>query len=167
MTDKTELKICKMCSMSIPESARKCPHCQHFQSRVSMFMFHPAFGIIFVLIPMFILLAVFSKEYSQQIEIIESEIKFGVLRGEPSVAVIGTINNSSPIPWKAICFQVEFVDEKGVKSDTGQKEELYGYRVPSGEEQSFKVSFPREFPEENYVGHTIRIISAKDARVIW
>lgn len=139
-------------------------------------MFHPAFGIIFAIIPMFIMLTVFSKmfdrgeeyqKYSGQIEITESQIRFGETRGGPSVSVIGTIKNTSPIPWKDIRFQVEFENAEGKRVDTGQKEEGYGYQVPSGEVLSFKVSFRREFPETNYVAHTIRVVSAKDARTRW
>jgi hypothetical protein len=32
---------------------------------------------------------------------------------------------------------------------------------------SFKVSSRREFPETNYVKHRIRVVVAKDARMLW
>ena len=39
-------KTCGMCFMQIPAQARKCPHCQHFQNRISMVIFNPAFAVI-------------------------------------------------------------------------------------------------------------------------
>ena len=175
MTDQAQTKICKMCFMSIPAEARKCPHCQHFQNRVSMFMFHPAFGIIFAIIPMFILLTFYSKmfdrgedyqKYSGQIEITESKIVFGEYRREPTVDVIGTITNKSPVPWKDIRFQVDFQNGGGQRVDTGQTENRI-YMLPAGDALSFKVSYRREFAETNYVTHTIRVVSAKDNRSRW
>lgn len=178
MTDSTT-KICKMCFMAIPVEAKKCPHCHHFQNRLSTFIFHPAFGVVIALLPMLMLFAFFTwwidvefnkgedyQRYSGQVQITESKIAFGEATNGATVAVIGTIKNNSPIPWKDILFQVDFQDANGQRVDAGQKEP-YPYFLPAGDSLSFKVSFRREFPETNYVHHTIRVVSAKDGRATW
>src|SRR5450759_1243457 len=126
MTDTT--KTCGMCFMQIPPQAKKCPHCQHFQNRKSMVMFHPAFGVLFAVIPMVLMLIVVQRTfdtgkdyqvYSGQVRITESKMAFGEDKSGGTVAVMGTIKNDSPVPWKEIRFQVEFQDVMGERSDTG------------------------------------------------
>jgi hypothetical protein len=173
-------KTCKMCFMAIPVQAKKCPHCHHYQYRLSAIMFHPVFGALVVGVPMLVLLgplqSFFWKDlfgngedyqrYSSQIQITDSKMAFGETKTGATVTVIGTLRNSSPIPWKDIRYQVDFQDANGRRVDTGQQEP-YGYFLPATNSLSFKVSFRREFPESNYVHHTIQIVSAKDGRTRW
>ncbi len=171
MNDMT--KTCPMCFMQIPEQAKKCPYCQHFQNRLSMLMFHPAFIAAFFLILMIIMLFFTNlnymgedfQNYSDQLQISESSMVFGDDQSGGTVAVIGVIRNNSPIPWKDIRFHVEFQDAAGARSDTWQKEE--SYYLPANASLSFKVSFRRHFPETKYVSHTMRVVSAKDGRKPW
>src|SRR5665213_3290938 len=97
-------KTCKLCCMEIPQQARKCPYCHHFQNRLAMFMFHPAFAILICSLPMITVLIVFSyifvmgenyETYKNQILISDSQIVFGDTKSGATVAVIGTIKNSS------------------------------------------------------------------------
>jgi hypothetical protein len=169
-------KTCRMCGMEIPAQARKCPHCHHFQNRLSMVMFHPAFAVLFAAIPLAVVLAIFAnvldegqdfQTYASQIEIAgSSELAFGDTKSGPTVAVIGIITNTSPVPWKEIKFHVDFFDAQGRRADVGLKEE-YGYYLPAKAATSFKVSFRREFPETNYVKYNVRVLTAKDARSRW
>lgn len=161
--------------MQIPSAAKKCPHCQHFQNKLSMIMFHPAFVAAFAFIPIILFWILFAKmfdkgedykRYSDQIEITESRIAFGETKSGATVGVIGNIRSRSSIPWKDIRFQVDFQDAKGQTVDTAQREE-YSYCVPAGASLPFKVSFRREFPETNYVHHIVRIVSATDGRTRW
>ena len=167
-----------MCFMEIPERARKCPHCLHFQNRLSLIMFHPAVHATLLAMPLLLFLLFIEQfrslwldtgedyqTYSDQIEITESEILFGELDTGPSVSVIGTIQNRSPVPWKRIRFQVDFLNADGKRIDTGQTEQWHSYRVPPGRTMSFKATFQREFAEADYVAHTISVVSAEDARV--
>jgi hypothetical protein len=174
MTDSAK-KTCKMCSMEIPAQAKKCPYCQHFQNRIFTIMFHPAFAVVFAIVPMLLIGFFFSKlfdngedyqRYSGQIEITDSKIIFGATSNGATVGVMGTIKNHSPIPWKEIHFQVDFQDANEQRVDTAQKED-YPFVLPASDSLSFKVSFRREFPETNYVHHTVRVVSAKDARTRW
>ena len=106
------------------------------------------------------------ESYSDQIVSTDSQVAFGDTRSGATVAVIGTIQNRSPVPWKGIHFHVDFFDAQGSRTDVGEREE-YAVRLPSNSSTSFKVSFRREFPQTNYVKHTVRVISAKDARAKW
>jgi hypothetical protein len=102
------------------------------------------------------------QQYSDQIKVVDSDVRFGQCGGGPTVAVVGQMTNQSDVDWRDLDFQVEFFDGDGVTVDAGQKLK-YFYSLPSGNEIAFKVSFLREFPESQYVGHKIRVISAKDA----
>ena len=161
--------------MQIPKAARKCPYCHHFQNRLSMLVYCPAFPVLFAGIPLVVMLIFLAKmfdqgedyqSYKDQIEITESEIVFGETECGPMVAVMGTIKNTSPVPWKKIQFHADFFDAEGKRSDVGQKEE-YSFYLPPNATSSFKVSFHREFSEINYVKHNVRVLAAKDARTRW
>ena len=103
---------------------------------------------------------------SYQIVITESKFAIGGTEARPVVDVIGTITNRSPVSWKEIKFQVDFQDANGRRIDTGQTEP-YSYVLPAGDGLSFKIGFKREFPETNYVSHTVRVVTAKDDRALW
>jgi hypothetical protein len=168
-------KTCKMCCMEIPHQARKCPHCQHFQTRVSMVLFHPAFAVCYACLPMAAMLIFFAtlfdtgenyETYKDQIHITDSRVALGDTKSGATVAVIGSITNASRISWKEVRFHVDFLDAEGKQVDVGQRED-YSFRLPAGEASSFKVSFRREFPETNYVRHVVRVVGAKDERARW
>jgi hypothetical protein len=161
--------------MEIPKEARKCPFCQHFQNRLSMIMFHPAFAVLFACIPMVVLLAAFNtifdrgedyQRYKDQIEITGSEVAFGDTKSAATVGIIGTIKNTSPVSWQEIQFHADFFDAEGRRVDVGEQDDRSCYLSANGT-TTFKVSFRREFRETNYVRHSIRVVTAKDARARW
>ena len=107
------------------------------------------------------------QEYKDQIVITESQSVFGETKsGGATVGVIGTIRNNSVVPWEDIRFHVDFFDSNGKRVDVAQKEQYQFYLAPK-EAASFKISFSREYPESNYVKHSIRVATAKDARTKW
>ena len=168
-------KTCRMCCMEIPKEARKCPFCHHFQNRASLVMYHPVFMALFACVPLGAMLIVFAtlfdpgenyETYKDQVVITDSQIAFGDTKSSSTVAVIGTIKNTSLVPWKEIQFHVDFFDAAGKRTDVGERED-YSFRLPANGTSSFKVSFRREFPETNYVKHTVRVVAAKDARARW
>src|SRR5260370_27787978 len=108
-------KTCKMCCMEIPREARKCPYCHHFQNRVSMLMFHPGFAVLFGSLPLAAMLIVFAnvfdtgenyESYKDQIVVPDSQLVFGDTKSGATIAVIGTIKNTSPVSWKEVQFHV-------------------------------------------------------------
>lgn len=46
-------------------------------------------------------------------------------------------------------------------------EDKYSLHRPAHTTSQFKLSFRREFSETNYAQHTVRVLSAKDARSRW
>ena len=153
--------------------ARKCPYCQHFQSRFAML--HPLLIGILACLPLIIIGVVFGRifdqgedyeDYKDQIVITASQPAFGDSKTGGTVGVVGTIRNNSSVPWKDIRFHVEFFDADGRRRDVAQKEQ-YAFYLPPRESLSFKVSFTREYPETNYVKHNVRVVAAKDARARW
>ena len=80
--------------------------------------------------------------------------------------IIGTIENTSPVPWNDVYFHVDFFDLAGKQTDAGAVEN-YEYYLPANETASFKVSFTREFPETHYATAVVRVVGAKDARSRW
>jgi hypothetical protein len=175
--ESSEIKSCRMCCMSIPAKARKCPYCHHFQTRLSMVAFHPGFAVFFAVLPV---LAVFGfmgymvqhmfdegedfQKHAGQIKVVQSELSFGESENGPTVAVIGKVRNNGDVNWKEALFHVEFRDANGKLIDASQNRNYYGTYVPAHGELGFKVSFRREFPEASYASHTIRVIAAKDGR---
>ena len=171
--------ICKMCYMEINPKAKKCPYCQHFQYKWSMVVFHPLFPIIVMIIVMVIaiptiknfLQPIFNEgepfaQYSSAVSVVETKMVFGTSDSEqktPTVAILGKIQNDSPISWKDVRIEATFFDKDGALIDATQKE-AYSFLVKSRDSGAFKLSFNREFPEVQYVSFKVRIISAKDER---
>jgi hypothetical protein len=172
MTATLDTKTCKMCCMEIPQPARKCPYCHHFQNRWVLLLYHPGFAALFGSLPFVVMLIVFStffgagekfEIYKDQLGVTECQIAFGDTKSGATVAVIGTIKNLSKISWKEVQFHVDFLNAAGKRIDVGEHED-YNFSLPAGETSSFKVSFRREFSETNYVKPVVRIVGAKDAR---
>lgn len=175
MENETPKKTCKMCCMEIPKDARKCPFCQHFQNRTVMLIYHPVFAMILVSIPLlyvgFVLASIFDRgesfeTYKDQITVTESQFEIGETKSGKTIAVIGTIKNTSPIPWTDIQIHADFYDPSFKRIDVGDKKQYSFYLPPNGT-TSFKVSFPLEFPESNYVKTDVKVATAKDARARW
>jgi hypothetical protein len=167
-------KTCPMCCSEIPEVARKCPHCQHFQSRAAL-LFHPATAAFIVIIPMAISLIIFATmfdpgeefaPYSNQIAVTNTHIAFGETKSGATIAVLGEIRNDSPVPWNDINLHAHFKDPSGRTIDVAT-EDKYSFHLPAHSTSQFKLSFRREFPETNYAQHTVRVLFAKDSRSRW
>lgn len=172
-------KTCKICYKEIDSRAKKCPYCQHWQYKFSMVVFHPAFAVFFVTIPfvaVFIFMGTTFKDmvdkgedftpYRNQIAISEPELKFGETSCGPTVVAMGIMTNKSSLSWKDVQLEVRFYDNNNKLIDTGQKNK-YSFVVPANDISTFKVSIPREFPEEQYGSCKVRILSAKDSRTMW
>jgi hypothetical protein len=177
MPHQGESKICKMCCEEIAVAAKKCPHCHHWQYRLSLIVFHP----LFALIPALVLLVVFGlcyemvikdifakgepfQKYADQISITESKMEFGQDQSGPTIAVVGRVKNSSPVDWKDVRIHVEFCNSGGKLVDAGQQNEYSSSRLPANQDIAFKVSLPRQFPESEYASHKIRVFSATDCK---
>jgi len=176
METSSKYKTCKVCFKEIDSRAQKCPHCHHWQSRIAKLIYAPV-PSLFVL--GFLLCFIFFtwetgeherflksresfNEYRSDVSIKESSLKFGGTDARPTVAIIGTIENATNISWKYVKFEVQFFDGGGKLIDISQKR-IYTTLKAKGD-TNFKLSVPREFPEEQYASHTVNILSATDAR---
>jgi hypothetical protein len=161
--------------MEIPIKAKKCPYCQRGQNVFSMIFWYPILSIIGFFIPFIIIGCIFANmfnkgkdftPYRNQITINSSELRFGEKQSGETVAVVGTMSNSSPIPWKEIQFEVRFYDSNGKIIDAMQQKG-YSDEIPANGSSAFKVSMLREFPKEQYTKYDVVIISARDAHSLW
>jgi len=173
--EENNTKICKMCYKEIPGKARKCPYCHHRQNKFSFVVSSPFVAAAFIIISYVLMVYVFSKmldkgvdfaPYRSQVTISDSELKFGEKKSGETVAVIGTMSNKSPVPWKDVQIEVRFYDSNGKMIDSKQNKD-YPFEVPANGNAAFKISTLREFPKEQYVKYDVTIISAGDARARW
>jgi len=177
--EENNTKTCKMCYKEIPNRAKKCPYCHHWQSKFSMIAWNPALPVVIFLLPfaffMYMVANMFDKgkdftPYRNQITISNSELKFGEKKCDgttaETVAVIGTISNKSSVPWKDVQMEVRFYDSNGRMVDSKQQKG-YSTEVPADGNAAFKISTVREFPKEQYAKYDVSIISASDARSRW
>jgi succinate dehydrogenase flavin-adding protein (antitoxin of CptAB toxin-antitoxin module) len=167
--------VCKMCDMEISPKAKKCPYCQHFQNKWLMIAYHPLFFIISMVVIVALmgmnLETLFSEgesfaDYRNAVSVVEPKMVFGVTGCEhksPTVAILGRIQNDSPVSWKDVRLEATFFDKEGRLIDATQKEQ-YSFMVAAKDNGTFKLSFQREFPETQYDSFKVRIISAKDER---
>lgn len=168
--------------MAIPAGAKKCPYCHHWQYRLSQIVLNPLFGLVIVLVVFLPMVAFYCvmmdrilskgepfRDYAQQITIVESKMEFGKEedeQGRSIVAVVGRIKNASPIDWKELHLQVDFLDSKGELIDAGQESWCSPF-LPANDEVAFKVSFTRQFPESQYAQHKIRVAYAVENRALF
>jgi hypothetical protein len=170
--------VCKMCYMEISPKAKKCPYCQHFQSKWLMIAYHPLFFIISMVIivaPMGTMLETTFSEgesfsnYRSAVSVVDTKMVFGVSGCEhktPTIAILGRIQNDSQVSWKDVRLEATFFDKEGRLIDVTQKEQ-YSFLVAAKDCGTFKLSFQLEFPKEQYDSFKVRIISAKDERKLF
>jgi hypothetical protein len=176
MTTTAEYKRCKLCCMEIPARAKKCPYCHHWQNQLSLIVFDPRIAGLLALIPMLIFVGLVAmlmdrmldrgrdfSWYTAQISVSDSKIQFGQGESGPTVAVVGHVKNDSDVCWKQVHFCAEFHNAQGNLIDAGQAMQ-YLYSIPAHEQAAFKLSFQREFPEESYASHTVRVFDATDKK---
>lgn len=105
-------------------------------------------------------------DYRNTVSVVEPKMVFGVTGCEhksPTVAILGKIQNDSPVSWKDIRVEATFFDKEGKLIDATQKE-FNPFMVAANANGTFKLSFQREFPEAQYDSFKVRIISARDGR---
>lgn len=168
-------KSCNMCFELIDSRARKCPYCHHWQNKLYGFFFHPAiavlpFALVFLIGPVMMKIMFdpgksFEK-YKELVKITNTNLTFGQTDCGPNLVVLGTFKNNSDVTWKDLQLEVRFFDKEGKLIDTGQKNE-YSFVLQAKSEAPFKVSLKKEFPTEKYVSHSIKVLTAKDAKAMF
>ena len=172
-----ETKKCRMCKSEIAVDAKKCPYCRSFQnwlSRLFVLVAVPMLLCIFVMLLLTMMITSILdegepcegelfKNYKEALVISESELIFGGKKDDPTVVVVGSIQNRSDVNWNRIYLQVNCYNSEDKLFDTEQDSD-YSLLVPAGTTIQFKVSFEREFPEAEYVRHEVMAVHAKDEK---
>jgi hypothetical protein len=167
--------VCRICCMDINPKAKKCPYCHHYQNKWLLMAYHPMTAIIYMIFILGImgnmLETIFSdgesfSHFNSTVSVVETKMVFGTNaygNKSPTVVILGKVKNDSPVPWKNIQFEATFFDKDGKLVDAAQKQQ-YSFFVPAQETVTFKLSFQREFPEEQYKDYKVRIVQAQDGR---
>lgn len=170
-----ETKKCRACRKEIAVDAKKCPYCRTIQRWWCDPFVIATVGLVSYLLIMFLFGRLFSElfsdiydegepftNYSNALQISESELTFGEKDCGPTVVILGKVTNNSKVNWDSIHFEVNCYNSENELMDTAQDYD-YSLTAPAESAVSFKVSFIREFPEADYSRHEVRIIQAEDA----
>ena len=88
---------------------------------------------------------------------------FGKHDGNPTVSVIGMLQNNSDIALDDLHLEAQFFDKDGKLLDVGIHDG-YSETIPASGEAAFKVYVYAARPEEDYGSFKVFVRSAKDAR---
>jgi hypothetical protein len=96
---------------------------------------------------------------------VQTEMAWGESDKGPVIAVVGSVQNNSRIPWKEIQIEVRFMDQQGRLMDVGTGS--VSAAVEPGSERSFKVEVYPYLPKERYASYKVFIRGATDGRSRW
>ena len=162
-----EMKQCHACGEEIKPIAKRCPHCQTWQSKWRIEPSDPKWVISWIVL-LFgvwggIIFFSFPKEkdknvpdYASSLVVTESKLHYMSCENGSFIAVLGKIENESEIPWKNLYFEVQFFDSGNNLIDT-ISDNIYGLIVLPRSEAAFKVSDRANKNEEEYASHKIII----------
>ncbi len=144
---------CIYCRESIKPGARRCPHCQSWQSRWAADSANPRLELTLVAVGLVVLAGLVlvwalggldrsaaEAQADPAIDLMVTEAS--VVPGEPGagarLAVVGTIVNQGEIGWRSPYLQVELYDETGALVDnfSARAGALF---IPAHSESTFKV----------------------------
>jgi hypothetical protein len=106
------------------------------------------------------------EDYPDAIRVTESTMSFGEsVEGQPTVVVVGTLQNDSEQHWKDVYIEVEYRGPDGRLLDVGRSRDR-GLIIRAGDSSLFKVSSPREFNEAEYASHVARVKWAREVSTV-
>jgi len=172
MSAADETKPCDYCAEPIRTAARVCPYCRHLQSRwqfkkqLEAWSFLLVFGLM-IFGGLYCMKNAIGpgrdfKQFQSQILISNPEMHFGASTNGNFISTIGQMQNQSPYSWKNIQLEVQYFDKDGRLIDT-RMDERYGYVLPAGETQSFRIRGPADKPEAAYITQKVFVRAAKDS----
>jgi len=171
--DSQDTKACKACYTDIDLRAKRCPHCQAWQS----FFFSPKgmatvlvpFIVLTTIVPLFFLFPIFSElpifskgepfeGHRSGVTIIDKEMFFDSSR----VIAMAKLRNETALDWEDFEIEAQFKDASGKTIDVA-RQNFYDMTLRAGDTTPFKLDTITSRPEDAYASVVLRIIKAKDA----
>jgi RNA polymerase subunit RPABC4/transcription elongation factor Spt4 len=171
-------KECRFCLERIDARAERCPYCQSWQTRTgARGMPGWAIGLIIMvaalatLTPMLLFTDLFKldlklpemriesfEDHRSGVKVVDVEMSFD----NQSVILLGKIRNETSFDWNNLELEVTFRDGTGKVIDTAN--EACYFKVPAGQERTFKVDTIRARPVREYASFGVRVASADHAK---
>ncbi len=160
-----ETKLCPYCKQSITIDSKKCPNCKEWVDRriklTRQLWIVPFFLLVFLVPWIMDRTMLRENKFWQQPDAV-TIISHHTGQGEEGdLCVIGTMKNTSKIPWDFITVQVDYFNSNGQLVDTSQ--DSGSETLAPGQERSFKVVFEKKQKGVEYDHYRIFVTGADDA----
>ena len=164
-------KECVLCGEPIRPAARKCPHCQGWQSRWAALadQKNPKFQLLFLLIfiGVFIvpLLMIFRDSHTYlaedrpPLQVTASRLHIVDRSGTPWISVVGTLRNTSTDRWSRPSFHVDIFNGRDELVDVLDGEVGDLVILPKSD-SSFRVLQRAATNSSEYVRHQVAVRTA-------
>ena len=169
-----EHKECIVCGEQIRTVARKCSHCQSWQSKWKPDATHPLYAMVYLLI-VFVALAFFYRAIlfrtdfvpgESNLEVEKSQIHFTPDDRGGYISVIGTIRNTGNTTWEDVHFEVRFYDADDNLIDTISEND-YDLVALSNDVTAFRIRGRADKPQQLYTRHEVRIKKARESKALF
>ena len=174
-----ETTECKFCRKQIDEKATRCPYCESWQDgrvdrtgvnrrRTTMIVTAVVLGLAFPSIVVFLILSGLVPDPDPSPDTFEAHrsavtiVEAKMVSDSYSVAVLGEVQNDSPVTWESVLIEAVFLDAEGGVIDNATETIHAG--IPPGKSLAFKASTTTASPEEEYKDFRVRIVTAKEPR---
>ncbi len=169
----SEMKQCHACGEEIKSIAKRCSHCQTWQSKWRIEPSDPRYAIIWVVIMLVIFGGMYFKmgfwgkkdfqDYASKLFITDSSINYGSDNCGSFVSVIGKIKNNTDVAWEDVYFEVQFFNSDNKLIDTISDNDYSLVMIPKSE-STFKVRGKADHNKEAYKNFKIIVKKARESK---
>jgi hypothetical protein len=167
-------KICYQCGEEIKEIARKCPHCQSWQTGIGAAMANPAKAALLAIVPMlFILLWSWFwigprrdknefEKHRAEVTVTSSKMTWSKEEDGNFISIIGTLKNDGNVKWNNLQLEAQYFNPAGILIDT-QSDRNYDIILLPHSEHAFRMRDYADKPASEYATHKVFIRDAENA----